>query len=135
MKQGQDVPLFLTDIVLNHTAGDSKWIAEHPECAVNTENTPHLNSAYVLDAEIKNFQDLYIAGAQEIKRFCPHAPYLDCEDDMKRVISYLRDQIYPKLPLHEYFLLDRNYSAQAAEALSVYGRKEEFELLQKKVLR
>lgn len=132
LKQGPDVPLFLTDVVLNHTAGDSEWVARHPECTVNTQNTPHLRAAYLLDCEIKKFQDLYIQGAQEIRRFCPHAPYLDCEEDLQRVLAYLRDQIYPKLSLHQYFLLDRDFS-EAGQALSLYQDQEGFDALKGKV--
>jgi len=58
-----------------------------------------------LDAQIKDFQDQYIAGTQEIKRHCPHAPYLDCEQDMQKVLSYLREKIFPQLKLEEFFLL------------------------------
>ncbi len=34
--------LSLCDIVLNHTAKESKWIRAHPEATYNCNNCPHM---------------------------------------------------------------------------------------------
>lgn len=52
----------IIDIVLNHTANNSDWILVHPEAAYNTDDCPHLYSAWLLDYELKQFSDKYAEG-------------------------------------------------------------------------
>jgi glycogen debranching enzyme len=45
--------LSMVDIVLNHTANDSKWIVDHPEATYNTDDCPHLWAAWELDSALQ----------------------------------------------------------------------------------
>lgn len=53
--------LSLTDIVLNHTANETPWLREHPECSYNAHNSPHLRPAMLLD------QAVYLLSMQAMR--------------------------------------------------------------------
>lgn len=47
--------LSMTDLVWNHTADNSPWLADHPEAGYNLENSPHLKAAFDFDEAIMQF--------------------------------------------------------------------------------
>jgi len=71
--------LSIVDIVLNHTANNSEWIVEHPEAAYNTDDCPHLWSAWELDNAIMDFSLKY--SRREIPE-CPAAPFISNNSDL-----------------------------------------------------
>lgn len=71
--------LTLVDIVLNHTAHNSEWIIDHPEATYNTDDCPHLWSAWELDKGLRDFSREY--AKRKIPE-CPSAPYISNEGDL-----------------------------------------------------
>ena len=64
--------LSLTDLVYNHTAIDSPWLQEHPECAFNLENSPHLRPAYIMDRALLEFSDQVSVGEWKTRGIVPN---------------------------------------------------------------
>lgn len=62
--------LSMTDLVYNHSADNSPWLQEHPECGFNLENSPHLKPAYLLDRILVHFSNEVADGKWE-KRGIP----------------------------------------------------------------
>lgn len=91
------------DIVLNHTAHNSEWIKDHPDAAYNTDDCPHLWSAWELDYALQQFSKKF-----ELKKVpeCPCAPYIANETDLGQVMKYVQENILDKLKIHEFFHAD-----------------------------
>jgi glycogen debranching enzyme len=76
--------LSMTDLVFNHTANNSDWVHEHPECTYNIVNSPHLRPAYVFDRILWHFS-ADIAEGKWTSNGIP--PELSCEDHLH--VSFL----------------------------------------------
>ncbi|XP_037537913.1 glycogen debranching enzyme [Nematolebias whitei] len=61
----------ITDVVYNHTAANSVWISEHPECGYNLVNSPHLRPAWVLDRAIWHLTTKVADGLYKSKGLPP----------------------------------------------------------------
>lgn len=96
--------LSITDIVLNHTADDSPWIHEHPECSFNMFNTPQLRPAFLLDSAFIWFmQDLlsgYLLKSDNL------SPLIADESDVRRIGIQLRTFYVPQLKIFELFMVN-----------------------------
>ena len=95
--------LSIVDIVLNHTANDSKWIVDHPEATYNTDDCPHLWSAWVFDQAIQDFSLKY---AEKKIQECPAAPYIRNAAELGQVMKAIQSRVITPLKIHEFFLCD-----------------------------
>ncbi|EQL00642.1 glycogen debranching enzyme [Ophiocordyceps sinensis CO18] len=109
--------LSLTDIVLNHTANNTKWLQEHPEAGYNLSTAPWLESACVLDTELLELSTkLHSLGL-------PVDP--KSTDDLMRIMDAIKTEVMAKVRLWEYYALDVDRDADAAVA--AWARGETFD--------
>lgn len=57
--------LSICDVVLNHTANETPWLAEHPEATYNCLDCPHLRPAALLDALLARLSEDVARGMLE----------------------------------------------------------------------
>ena len=91
----------IVDIVLNHAADNSDWLAEHPECGYNLVNTPWLNCAYSLDKVLGEFSDRFCECKSQFK----FQPYVHNDEQLNQIMNEVRNIVFKK-NLHEYFNLN-----------------------------
>lgn len=96
--------LSVTDIVLNHTADDSAWIREHPECGYNTANSPHLRPACLLDAAFVWLMQDMISGVYKLTDGISTS--INTELDLETVSVLLKSFYVPQLKLWEMFMVN-----------------------------
>ncbi|XP_046960879.1 glycogen debranching enzyme [Vanessa cardui] len=100
--------LSICDVVLNHTANETPWLAEHPEATYNCYNCPHLRPAALLDAVLARLSDDVARGALE-----PAVPRRVTQHDHIEAIRHiLQTQRIPEARLHEMFTCDVDDTVQ-----------------------
>lgn len=105
--------LSLTDIVLNHTANNTKWLEEHPEAGYNLTTAPWLESAYELDTKLLELSSrLKELGLPTV---------LKSSDDLLRIMDAIKKEVIAKIRLWEYYALDVDRDAAAAVEAWVKG--------------
>lgn len=90
----------ITDVVYNHTAANSLWIKEHPECGYNLVNSPHLRPAWVLDRAIWHLTTRVIDGRYKEKGLPPN---ITTESHLNALRSVLWEDIFPQIKLWEFY--------------------------------
>ncbi|KAG5998640.1 hypothetical protein E4U52_006436 [Claviceps spartinae] len=104
--ESQHSLLSLTDIVLNHTAHNTKWLEQHPEAGYNLSTAPWLESAYVLDTSLlqlsSNLESLGL----------PTDP--KSVDDLMLLLEAIKTNVIAGIRLWEYYTLDVEGDAIAA---------------------
>ncbi|KAF7223093.1 glycogen debranching enzyme isoform X2 [Nothobranchius furzeri] len=92
--------LSITDVVYNHTAANSVWIREHPECGYNLVNSPHLRPAWVLDRAICHLSTRVAGGFYKDKGL--PADITD-ESHLSVFQSIFWQDIFPRIKLWEFY--------------------------------
>uniref|UniRef100_A0A8C7WWD4 Amylo-alpha-1, 6-glucosidase, 4-alpha-glucanotransferase a n=1 Tax=Oryzias sinensis TaxID=183150 RepID=A0A8C7WWD4_9TELE len=92
--------LCITDVVYNHTAANSVWIKEHPECGYNLLNSPHLRPAWVLDRALWHLTTEVAEGRYK-DRGLP-ADITD-ESHLNAIRGVFWQDVAPQIKLWEFF--------------------------------
>ncbi|KAJ2332930.1 bifunctional 4-alpha-glucanotransferase/amylo-alpha-1,6-glucosidase, partial [Coemansia sp. RSA 2681] len=97
--------LGVTDMVWNHTAYNSDWLRDHPEAGFNLENSPHLRSAYELDAALVRFsRDLTDYGLDRMVRTV---------EDVDRLMKAVDEHVVQPLKLWQFFVIEVDAAVDA----------------------
>ncbi|GAA6007978.1 hypothetical protein JCM10207_006986 [Rhodosporidiobolus poonsookiae] len=117
--------LGMIDVVLNHTANNSKWLEEHPEAGYSPHTSSHLTGALELDTA------LLALSAQLGSLGLPTT--LTSSEDLDKIMHHVEHVVLPSLKLYEYYALDvegnkkrfREAWAKASSANSNGTKKED----------
>ncbi|GFO03724.1 glycogen debranching enzyme, partial [Plakobranchus ocellatus] len=90
----------LSDLVYNHTAKDSPWVLEHPECTFNMDNSAHLRPAYIVDRIFENFS-LEVSKGQWEAQGIPKK--INSEEHLNAIDNVLRHKVFTTYRLHEFY--------------------------------
>ncbi|KAH6700054.1 glycogen debranching enzyme [Verticillium dahliae] len=108
--------LSLTDIVLNHTAHNSKWLQEHPDSGYNLVTAPWLESAWLLDTKLLEL-------SANLEKFGLPTE-LKSNDDLVKVMDAIKKQVIAEIRLWEYYAIDVERDVDAAVDAWVAGKVE-----------
>lgn len=95
--------LSVVDMVWNHTSFDTPWLLQHPDAGYNLVNSPHLRPAYVLDVALAQFSREVAEGRWAQQGLQPE---VRSEADIENIKARLRDHVFPRLRLWEFFTVD-----------------------------
>uniref|UniRef100_A0A671UFH5 Glycogen debranching enzyme n=1 Tax=Sparus aurata TaxID=8175 RepID=A0A671UFH5_SPAAU len=110
--------LCITDVVYNHTAANSLWIKEHPECGYNLVNSPHLRPAWVLDRAIWHLTTRIVEGRYKAKGLPTD---ITNESHLTAIRSVLQQDVYPQIKLWEFFQVKVDNAVEQFRALLQNG--------------
>uniref|UniRef100_A0A7N6FAR9 Glycogen debranching enzyme n=1 Tax=Anabas testudineus TaxID=64144 RepID=A0A7N6FAR9_ANATE len=92
--------LCITDVVYNHTAANSVWIREHPECGYNLVNSPHLRPAWVLDRALWHLTTRVAEGRYKAKGLPAD---ITNDSHLNAIRTVLRQDLFPEIKLWEFY--------------------------------
>ncbi|KAF2108987.1 hypothetical protein BDV96DRAFT_652228 [Lophiotrema nucula] len=108
--------LAMTDVVLNHTANNSKWLQEHPEAGYNVDTAPWLRPALELDTALLKFsKELRVLGLPT---------KLNHVGDLVRVMDGVKTHVLGALRLWEYYVVNVERDTEAVLQAWTAGEAE-----------
>ncbi|CAN9502909.1 unnamed protein product [Ophioblennius macclurei] len=110
----------ITDVVYNHTAANSPWIQEHPECGYNLLNSPHLRPAWVLDRAMWHLTTRVAEGRYKDKGL--PADITD-ESHLNAIRTVMWQDVFPQIKLWEFFQIKVDSAVEQFKALLQKGAK------------
>nr|CDJ90340.1 Amylo-alpha-1 domain containing protein [Haemonchus contortus] len=114
--------LTVQDVVWNHAAKNAQWLQEHPECAYNCSNSPHLRPAFVVDRVYHHF-GREVGEGKWISRGIPEV--VDNIHHCNAIEYILRTEVLPKIRLHEFFQVDVDETVRRFEEMARGGATSE----------
>lgn len=93
----------ICDIVLNHTANESKWLEAHPEATYNCQNCPYMRPAYLVDAALYQFSRDVANGIYEDKGI---PTVVSSEEHLQAIRHYLHTEAFAKARIYELYTVD-----------------------------
>lgn len=92
--------LSICDVVLNHTANETSWVAEHPEATYNCGSCAYLRPAALLDAALAALT----ARVARALHAPPVPPRVTQHAHVEAIKHILETQVVPELRLHEMYM-------------------------------
>ncbi|XP_041417474.1 glycogen debranching enzyme isoform X2 [Xenopus laevis] len=113
--------LSITDVVYNHTAANSKWIQQHPECGYNLVNSPHLKPAWLLDRALWHLTCDVAEGKYAAKGL---PALIETDQQLNSIRGIMREEIYPRIKLWEFYQVDVDKAVKQFRILLTSGAQK-----------
>lgn len=93
----------ICDIVLNHTANESKWIYNHPEGSYSCFTCPHLRPAFLLDAM---FAQVSVDVSKNLLEMSGVPENIELEDHLQALRHQIMTNYLPKIRIEEFYIIN-----------------------------
>ncbi|KAK6484196.1 glycogen debranching enzyme-like isoform X1 [Huso huso] len=110
----------ITDVVYNHTAANSKWLMEHPECGYNLVNSPHLKPAWLLDRALWHLTCDIADGKYKDKGL---PALIENDEHLSAIRRIIWEDVYPRIKLWQFFQVNVEETVEQFRNLLVKGNR------------
>ncbi|XP_036410213.1 glycogen debranching enzyme isoform X2 [Megalops cyprinoides] len=110
----------ITDVVYNHTAANSRWLRQHPECGYNLVNSPHLKPAWVLDRAVWHLSCDIADGKYEDRNL---PALIQNDGHLNTIRSILAEDVFARIKLWEFFQVSVNRTVEQFRKLLQNGSR------------